>query len=128
MSLSDAASLYTRSCDTCGEDLGNNCAHYASNALANAGFDITSAHSTINARCNAPKGSRRIIRAKELRAWIIAHGFKKHSNPPPYGTAAFFYCERNRDGQGHCGFIDDDGNDQDTGTGSDFGDVHEYYY
>lgn len=125
--LAKAASLFTRSCDTCGEDLGNNCAHFASNALAKAGFNICEAHPAINARCNAPKGSRRPIRAHDLRDWI-ATKYTAHKARPPLGTAAFFHCLRNRDSMGHVGFIDTAGNDRDTGTGSGFGDVHTFYY
>lgn len=128
--LKRAAELYINSCDTCHESLeGGNCAHYTSNALAKAGFNICAPHDTINARCNAPKGSRRIIRAHELRDWIRANtSYTCHATKPPVGTAAFFHCLRNRDGMGHVGLIDVHGLDRDTGTGSHFGDVHTFYY
>lgn len=128
-SLATAADQFTRSCDTCNQVLDNNCAHYVSNALAKAGFNITAADSCINARCNAPFGQRRIIRAHELRDWIVKNTtFTAHNTKPPVGTAAFFFCLRNRDSQGHVGFIDVYGNDKDTGAGSTFGDVHTFYY
>src|SRR5688572_4666280 len=101
MPFEDACASYTTHCDGCHKSAGDagNCAHYASNALANAGYDILLPHPTINARCTAPSGQKRPVRAKDLRDWIKAHGYTKHSSKPPSGTGCFFYSERNLDGQ-----------------------------
>jgi len=76
---------------------GDTCAHYASNALARAGFDITSPHDTIHARCKKTSENGRVLRAKNLRDWIKAKGYTEYTTKP-VGTACFFYCERDKDG------------------------------
>lgn len=96
--------------------------------MARAGFNITAAHPAINARCPGAQGTRRIIRSKELRDWVAAQGYAAHSTKPPIGTGAFFYCERNSDGKGHCGLIDANGGVRDTGAGDHFGDWRRYYW
>lgn len=125
MSLALAADSYVNAC-RCGADAGGlgNCAHYASEALAKAGFAITAPAAPINARCAA----KMPIRAHELRNWIAAQGFAAHAARPPLGTAAFFHCLKNSNGTGHVGFISTTGADCDTGTGSGWGDVHTFYY
>ena len=64
--------------------------------MARAGFDILEPHDAIDGkgRCGAEKGKRRVLRADELRDWVVAKGYSAHTDRPPIGTAAFFYCLR----------------------------------
>ena len=136
--ISTAANLYEGKCSGCTTSYGDsNCAHHTSNAMALAGINILerssdSRHpaSKIKARC--PGG--RTIRAKELRDWWVAAGYKEYDKRPPLGTAAFFYIQRDSDSQGHVGLINTNGECRDTAweTGrknADLGgDWRKYYY
>ena len=130
MSFANAANLFNNSCSSCKQDRKHNCAHYASDAMARAGFNILEPHSTIKARCNGPEGTRRVLRAVNLRDWVVAKGYSAHASRPPIGTAAFFYCKLNENGREHVGFISTTGQCIDTGSTDDYGESanRSYYY
>ena len=118
-----AAFEFKKSCDVCTKIYDKPCAHYASDALARAGWDILEPHDAITpgGRCEGPKGKKRPIRSHDLKAWVEAHGWEGKVAKPPKGIAAFFFCMRDSDSQGHCGFIDILGAVRDSGTGENFG-------
>jgi hypothetical protein len=63
-----AAKIFSKSCDG-GDTYDNNCAHFLSNALIDAGFaDLRQANSCITARCATP--AKRVIRARDMWCWF----------------------------------------------------------
>jgi len=70
--LASAFSQYSGACD-CGEDLGNNCAHYLSDALIKGGYnDLDGGEGGLYRKHNGRVvcKSGRPVRAKEMRDWF----------------------------------------------------------
>lgn len=103
-SLATAFSNYRGSCD-CGEDLGNNCAHYLSDALIRAGYTALDGgtgalYRRRNGRVVCKAG--RPVRARELRDWFAGQATDTHSGEPADDSRYWaVYQERAADGQGH---------------------------
>ncbi|MEC0184744.1 hypothetical protein P4H61_25055 [Paenibacillus peoriae] len=109
-SLSKAYELYEGKC-TCDTSYGNDCAHFLSNALINAGYSITS-----GVKC--PTG--RLIRAKELRDWAkkMPNVVERTNHDSSSSGYWFVYQERANDGQGHvCIHKENQGKHTSVGTG-----------
>jgi hypothetical protein len=101
-----AYGAYRGSCD-CSENLGNNCAHYLSDALIRAGYgELDGGKGGLYRRRNGRIvcKSGRPVRAKEMRDWFASKAIDTRTNEPeadiPDGYWAV-YQERARDGQGH---------------------------
>jgi len=101
-----AYSNYRGRCE-CRENLGNNCAHYLSDALIRAGYgELDGGKGSLYRRRNGRIvcKSGRPVRAKELRDWFASKATNTLTNEPesdiPDGYWAV-YQERARDGQGH---------------------------
>ena len=100
MSLTTAWSKFTGSC-ACGQHLENNCAHFLSEALIQAGFTELDGGKGANERQKNGRvvcSSGRPIRAKELRDWAKNIFIKRTAQPT---GVCFVYQERASDGQGH---------------------------
>ena len=102
MSLEAAWKSYSDSC-VCGEKLKNNCAHYLSNALIEAGYSSIDGGSgglfrDENGYCVCKSG--RPVRAKELRnTFFTENNWACHDEPREGYNLV--YQERAADGQGH---------------------------
>jgi hypothetical protein len=101
-----AYGAYRGSCD-CGGNLGNNCAHYLSDALIRAGYGELDGGKGGRYRRHRSRivcKSGRPVRAKEMRDWFASKAIDTRTNEPeadiPSGYWAV-YQERARDGQGH---------------------------
>ncbi len=103
-SLATAFSNYRGSCD-CGEDLGNNCAHYLSDALIRAGYtELDGGTGALYRRRNGRVVCKagRPVRARELRDWFAGQASATHSGEPTDDSRYWaVYQERAADGQGH---------------------------
>lgn len=102
-SLATTFSGFSRECP-CGEDLGNNCAHYLSDALIDAGYDELDGgegarYRKRNGRIVCKHG--RPVRAKELRDWFADQASTTESGEPDDSRYWAVYQERSVDGQGH---------------------------
>lgn len=102
-SLATTFSGFSRECP-CGEDLGNNCAHYLSDALIDAGYDELDGgegarYRKRNGRIVCKHG--RPVRAKELRDWFADQASTTESGEPDDSRYWAVYQERSADGQGH---------------------------
>ena len=66
--LALASKYYDNSCHLCRTSVGGNgdCAHYTSDALRRAGFNVTSKNIVIKERCNWKESGGNPIRAHEL--------------------------------------------------------------
>jgi hypothetical protein len=102
--LATAFSNYRGSCD-CGENLGNNCAHYLSDALIRAGYsDLDGGTGALYRRRNGRIvcKSGRPVRAAELRDWFAAQATDTHEGEPTDDSRYWsVYQRRHTDGQGH---------------------------
>ncbi len=101
--LAEAFDAFTLSCP-CGEDLGNNCAHFLSNALINAGYDeldggVGGLYRRRGGRLVCRHG--RPVRAAELRAWFAEQASATNSGEPDDSNYWAVYQRRATDGQGH---------------------------
>jgi hypothetical protein len=103
-SLATAFSNYRGACD-CGEDLGNNCAHYLSDALIRAGYtELDGGTGALYRRRNGRVVCKagRPVRARELRDWFAGQASATHSGEPTDDSRYWaVYQERAADGQGH---------------------------
>ena len=100
MSVTSAWDKYSNSC-VCGKKYENNCAHYLSNALIEAGYSEIDGGKgenfrTVNGFCVCRSG--RPVRAKELRDWF-GKKWSFHSSPPSDGTVLVY--QEKSSGQGH---------------------------
>ncbi|VXC65663.1 hypothetical protein [Pseudomonas sp. 9Ag] len=108
--LEGAAKLFEPACKGEVSSYANNCAHYLSDALIDAGFsDLSSAHACVTHRCGTPdctSGGKRPTRAKDMRCWFL----EKDGSPVSSvqrGTGFYaVYQERQSDGQGHVVILD----------------------
>lgn len=101
-SLQEAANVFDRAC-SCGEALANNCAHYLSDAMIDAGYtELDGGVGGMYRRRNGFVVCKhgRPVRAKEMRDWFADEGTVENSETKPDGYYAV-YQQRDRDGQGH---------------------------
>lgn len=103
-SIATAFANYRDTCD-CGEHLGNNCAHYLSDAFIRSGYadDLDGGS---GARYRRRKGfivckEGRPVRAKEFRDWFAGQSSDTQEGEPSGSGHWAVYQERRRDGQGH---------------------------
>jgi len=117
-SLKLAFTLYSSNC-ICGKKLANNCAHFLSDALIRAGYQINDGFGIAKfERCT----SGRSIRAKELLSWAkymvgqnkgesrLSHN-AEHGHKTTINSGFWFVYQERRDGQGHVCLHDE--NDKD---------------
>lgn len=103
-SLAQAYSNFDRGCE-CGEDLGNNCAHYLSDALIEAGYSQLDGGSgglyrRRNGRVVCKEG--RPVRAAELRDWFASQATQTEEGEPDANSDYWaVFQERRSDGQDH---------------------------
>jgi hypothetical protein len=103
--LAAAFGNFRDSCD-CGEDLGNNCAHYLSDALIRSGY-AAELDGGIGARYRRRHGrivckTGRPVRASELRNWFASRATDTLNSEPTNDSRHWaVYQERAADGQGH---------------------------
>jgi hypothetical protein len=103
-SLASAFANYRGSCD-CGEDLGNNCAHYLSDAFIRSGYageldgGTGAKYRRVNGRLVCPAG--RPVRAKQFRDWFASRASSHQEGEPNDSGHWAVYQERRSDGQGH---------------------------
>jgi hypothetical protein len=116
---------YRGSCE-CGEDLGNNCAHFLSDALIRAGHDeldggVGGLYRRHGGRVVCRSG--RPVRAREMRDWFSAQA-STNQNGEPTDDSRYWavYQERASDGQGHVVIHHHTG----TGTEYDFRGTGDY--
>ena len=110
--LEGSAKAFERACKGKVSSYPNNCAHYLSDALIDAGFsDLSSAHTCVTHRCGSPEctsGGKRPTRAKDMQCWFL----EKDGNPAAsvQKGSGFYavYQERQSDGQGHVVILDSD--------------------
>jgi len=108
--LEGAAKVFDRACKGKVSSYENNCAHYLSDALIDAGFsDLSSAHSCVTHRCGSPEcasGGKRPTRAKDMHCWFRSKDGRPVSSVQK-GTGFYaVYQERQSDGQGHVVILD----------------------
>lgn len=104
-SLTDAFNNYRGRCD-CGEDLGNNCAHYLSDALIRSGYaaELDGGNGALYRRRHGRIVCRagRPVRAKEIMGWFVSKATDIHSGEPIGDTRHWaVYQKRASDGQEH---------------------------
>lgn len=84
MSIADAFDSYRGTCD-CGENLGNNCAHYLSDAFIRAGYnDLDGGTGGLFRRHNGRVVCKagRPVRARELRDWFSSNATATSNGEP----------------------------------------------
>ncbi|MFC1751467.1 DUF4157 domain-containing protein [Pseudomonadota bacterium] len=101
-SLQEAANVFDLDC-SCGEALANNCAHYLSDAMIDAGYSeldggIGGMYRRRNGFVVCKHG--RPVRAKEMRDWFATEGTVENAAAKPDGYYAV-YQQRDSDSQGH---------------------------
>jgi hypothetical protein len=103
-SIATAFANYRDACN-CGEDLGNNCAHYLSDAFIRSGYagaldgGTGARYRRFNGRIVCRAG--RPVRAKEFRDWFSSRASSTQDGEPTGAGHWAVYQERRRDGQGH---------------------------
>jgi len=89
----------------CGENLGNNCAHYLSDSLIRSGYSadldggVGGLYRRYHGRVVCKSG--RPVRAAELSAWFASLATQTFAGEPNSTSAWAVYQERASDGQGH---------------------------
>lgn len=112
--LEGSCKAFRMSCEGGGAQ-ENNCAHYLSNAMIEAGIkELTNSLDCVELRCNWDNSCSdlggntkyRVVRAKNLRCWFAKKATKKESSVSKNSGFWATYQERASDGQGHVAILD----------------------
>lgn len=124
-SLAGAAAKYKDECKG-GDSYGNNCAHFLSNAMIEAGYsELEPPNDCVNARCGT--SAKRVIRAREMWCWFKKKAIKTATSLPKNdGYWAVFQLDESEYWGGHVLIYDSDSNKY-YGTGH-YPDWDQYCY